>query len=130
MATIKTAISLLFLFAVAHASKNTPMVAPLTDDTFLVRHYQEIVVGFGIQVFGFFVWMCKNLYEWFIKKEDKTESKFDLILEQNARMKEAIAVMQEDVKNIKYSMVTKNEAHNMIQAEIIYANDLRSRQQS
>lgn len=116
---IVAVIKFLFLVAIAHANKNTPLVSPgLTDDHFWLTHYQEIQVWLGGQVVIFGTWVGVQVYNSFIKSKDKTADRIEQILEAQFRM-------QEDLKNIKYSMVSKAEAHDMIQSEIKYANELR-----
>ena len=116
---IVTGIKLLFLVVLAHANSKTPLVTPgVTDDQFWFHHWQEIQVFFGGQAVIFFTWVCVQIYNSFIKAKDKT---LDTVKE----TRDLVLKMQEDIKNIKYSMVSKSEAHEMIQSEIKYANELR-----
>lgn len=115
------AISFLFLLSIARAARNTPIVAPLGDETFLITHYQQILVFFGLQGFAFFVWVLKTIYEWAVKQKDKTSDKLDRLIESQLRM-------QDDIQNIKHTMLSKNDAHQLIEAKIEYADKIRSRQ--
>jgi len=112
---------LILIASLAHANKNTPLISPgLDDDHFWIHHYQEIQVFFVGQAVMFAIWLGVQFYDSFIKATDKTSDKIEQILEAQIRM-------QEDLKAVKNNMISKDEAHKLIEDKIEYADRIRKK---
>ncbi len=115
----------LLLSAIAFAKDGHTV--PVSDNLYWITHLSQEQVWLFLQAGGFSVWAGTKVFDYFKSATDKTGIKLDVLVEQANRQRELTSVMLEDIRNIKYTMLSKDEAHKLIEDKIEFVEKLRKK---